>query len=439
MNSQQETDNRVLQKMAALLTERAQCYEVGFQTSALCEKDGQWRNLVTHISFIQKGRLPPESITHEYPGVIVARRLIRPDEGVAVLRGLVEESKLATGTRLESVPLEGHFQSGTGSRNRYAWREWTDWPSEVFRLEPAAEEFRVRDGHALGPLAAPDAPFYPRPELILRDVFGNKSTLNGWPSGLEGTVVLTLPDFRARIVKLVLTMDCLRIELEHPYLDAADIVLKVYAEGVAGLLAQKSIGEPHGIERMELPGKCVRASVAILCRSSGEMLDDKHFQDGAPWTEEGIVLETVKSEIEQMLVAGEGETLEFKERLDSDSVKEGIAKTVVAFANTNGGTVVFGVTDDLRVVGCDDVRRLADCVTGVLRSRCDMVPVFSTEIIKYEDKELLLLHVQRSEGPIYTVRERGPFIRANASNRAPSSLELEKFRGADSSLNLLRS
>lgn len=431
MNSQQEADKRVLQGMVSLLAERVQCYEAGFQTSALCEKDGQWRNLVTHLSFVQKERRPPESFTHEYPGVIVTRRLIRPDEAVAVIRGLVEENNLATGTRLESVPLEVHFQSGTGSRNRYAWREWTDWPSDVFRMEPT-EAFRVRGGYALGSLAATDAPYYPRPELILRDLFKMRATLNGWPNGLEGTVVVTLPDFRARISKLVVAPDYLRVDLEHRFVTSADLVLKVYAEDVAGPLAQESCHEPQSSIQVDLAGRCTNASVALLCKPKGEVLDERHFQEGSPYREEGVVQETSKSEIEQMLLTGEGETLEFKEKLNSDSVKERLAKTAIAFANTSGGTIVFGVDDELYVIGCDNARRLADSVTDVLRGRCDLMPAFSTEIVCYEDKNLLLIHVSRSEGIIYTVRERGPFIRANASNRSPSAQEIEKLRGGQS-------
>lgn len=50
------------------------------------------------------------------------------------------------------------------------------------------------------------------------------------------------------------------------------------------------------------------------------------------------------------LSKGEGENLEFKQRLN-DEYK--IAKTLCAFANTTGGVILIGIKDDKSVVGVD--------------------------------------------------------------------------------------
>ena len=49
--------------------------------------------------------------------------------------------------------------------------------------------------------------------------------------------------------------------------------------------------------------------------------------------------------------APEGKTLEFKRDLSSP---DGPLRTIVAFANSAGGRLVVGVTDDGTVVGVDD-------------------------------------------------------------------------------------
>jgi ATP-dependent DNA helicase RecG len=123
-----------------------------------------------------------------------------------------------------------------------------------------------------------------------------------------------------------------------------------------------------------------------------------------------------------MLLIGESETLEFRERLSDKRTR--LAKTAVAFANTRGGTIVFGVDDDHQVVGCE-TKGIADTVTNILRSICDPLPEFVTEILCHENKQLLLVRVAVSKGPVYTVKELGPFIRSNATNRAPTSREIE--------------
>ena len=78
------------------------------------------------------------------------------------------------------------------------------------------------------------------------------------------------------------------------------------------------------------------------------------------------VLETSEQEIEQMLLLGESETLDFREKLDKGQPLR-LAKTAVAFANTRGGIIVLGIDDDHRVVGCE-TKGLADTVTNILRS-----------------------------------------------------------------------
>lgn len=56
-------------------------------------------------------------------------------------------------------------------------------------------------------------------------------------------------------------------------------------------------------------------------------------------------------DIADQLIAPEGKTLEFKR--DLSSLKQ-IMKTVVAFANTAGGTLIIGREDDGSVVGVED-------------------------------------------------------------------------------------
>jgi predicted HTH transcriptional regulator len=73
----------------------------------------------------------------------------------------------------------------------------------------------------------------------------------------------------------------------------------------------------------------------------------------------------------ELLKRPEGKTLEFKRDVSSP---EGILKTLVAFANTAGGTVVIGVEDGSKNVrGVPDVltaeEKLANLVSDLIRPR----------------------------------------------------------------------
>jgi len=65
------------------------------------------------------------------------------------------------------------------------------------------------------------------------------------------------------------------------------------------------------------------------------------------------------------LFRGEGENLEFKQRLN-DEYK--IAKTLCAFANTTGGVILIGIKDDKTIVGVDpeEERHILEKAAGFL-------------------------------------------------------------------------
>jgi len=61
---------------------------------------------------------------------------------------------------------------------------------------------------------------------------------------------------------------------------------------------------------------------------------------------------------------GESQTLEFKEQLPKG---QQVAKTLIAFANTSGGKLVVGVSDDRQLVGIqDDIFELQDQITSMI-------------------------------------------------------------------------
>lgn len=88
----------------------------------------------------------------------------------------------------------------------------------------------------------------------------------------------------------------------------------------------------------------------------------------------------------------EGKTLEFKQDLSSP---DGVLKTLVAFANTAGGTVVIGVDDGSRNVrGVPDVmeaeERLASLVSDLISPR--LVP--GIEVVPWQSRsqpEILMI------------------------------------------------
>ena len=126
----------------------------------------------------------------------------------------------------------------------------------------------------------------------------------------------------------------------------------------------------------------------------------------------------------------EGKTLEFKRDLSSP---DGVLKSLTAFANTAGGTVVIGVEDgSRRVHGVPDIleaeERLANLVADSICPR--LVP--EIEVVPWRNVNVLTIHVYPSNTrPHYLERpgpESGVFIRVGSTNRRADATQIEELR-----------
>lgn len=102
---------------------------------------------------------------------------------------------------------------------------------------------------------------------------------------------------------------------------------------------------------------------------------------------------------------------------------DGIKKTVVAFANTEGGKIYIGVNDDGSICGVDNVDDIQSKLTNMIRDaiRPDVTMFTSCSVEEIESKNVLILTVQRgTERPYHLnakgIRPEGVFVRQGASS-----------------------
>ncbi len=134
--------------------------------------------------------------------------------------------------------------------------------------------------------------------------------------------------------------------------------------------------------------------------------------------------------LREILLQPEGKTLEFKRDLSSP---KGVIRTIVAFANTAGGTVLIGVEDRTRNVrGVDDPlameERLASLVADRIRPR--IVP--DLEILPWRRTHLLALRVHPSSIRPHYLAELGPeegvLVRVGSTNRRADATLIAELR-----------
>lgn len=122
-------------------------------------------------------------------------------------------------------------------------------------------------------------------------------------------------------------------------------------------------------------------------------------------------------DIADLLAAPEGKTLEFKR--DLTSLKQ-VMKTVVAFANTAGGTLIIGKEDDGSVVGVEDPLMAEEKLSNAIADSIMPLIMPDIEIISWQRGHLLFIRVAHWPGPFY-VKNQGPvdgvYIRLGSTNR----------------------
>ena len=127
------------------------------------------------------------------------------------------------------------------------------------------------------------------------------------------------------------------------------------------------------------------------------------------------------ADLKQCITQGENDTTEFKENFDQEAVE-----TAVAFANTNGGTILIGVSDQPEVrgiiIGKETLREISNRISQATEPRV----VLEIESVDMEGKSVLLIRI--AECRIKPVSVKGVcYRRVGNSNRVMSPQEIAQM------------
>jgi ATP-dependent DNA helicase RecG len=109
-------------------------------------------------------------------------------------------------------------------------------------------------------------------------------------------------------------------------------------------------------------------------------------------------------DIRDMAYMPEGKTLEFKRDL---SYMKPILKTLIAFANTAGGTLLIGKDDDGTIIGVNDVFEAEEKLANAIADSIYPSLMPEIETTSFEGKALIVIRVVRWRGPFY-LKTQGP-------------------------------
>lgn len=308
------------------------------------------------------------------------------------------------------------------SQQRYGGFEPLDWPSTTYQLASQPLVTGPGSGSLIG-----DGPSFVSSAQAVASFFGFSLSPGGSVDHMAPT--FQLQDLTGRIEKVLLGSTDIEVHVEGSDLGGMTLELASLSPGPTEAL---STGSRRGVT-FPLPNGLPPGAWIVLKRSS-EWIDRKFINyPYAANPDPGVefVVEPM-TEVMALVTGGEGATVEFKSVLPEpgSKLREKVCQTVAAFANADGGHVLFGVDDDGKVVGIGDIDRQESCdtVARFISSIVTPVPGFRVDGVSVDTdagdaRFVLVLTVDQGGQPPYGVNPAHPryYIRRGATMFEASS------------------
>ena len=134
--------------------------------------------------------------------------------------------------------------------------------------------------------------------------------------------------------------------------------------------------------------------------------------------------QTSRTELVRLIRGGEDTYLELKVKLSNP---ERIAQGIVALANTSGGVIIFGVSDQLRVEGVDYPETVQAELVRICREEIYPPLVPFIDVISFDNgRRVVALDIEGKRRP-YRTRDGRFYLRIGAEKREATREELSMF------------
>lgn len=275
-----------------------------------------------------------------------------------------------------------------------------EWPSEEWRLTDQTEHTQQPPDD----LVADGAPSFVTFAVAWASLLGIESSSNRSFSGSE--LVVRRQDTTGRLASVHVRATEVQVRLEGHHLRGAVVELAGNQPGPSRRLTRNAA---HTV-RFPLPGGLPPGSWVVLRKGDG-WIDRRFLSWPYALAQQPGVEHVVEpsTRLEVLLAGGEGPTTEFKASLpgDDDDSKRKAMKTVAAFANGDGGSILFGVSDDGEVIGltpADAGPKARDRLSNLIRNWVSQLVAFHVESLPAttaKDRRVLVLTVEPGDSPPY--------------------------------------
>ena len=109
-----------------------------------------------------------------------------------------------------------------------------------------------------------------------------------------------------------------------------------------------------------------------------------------------------RRELLELIEEGENIQCEFKRHF---TTPEKIAREMIAFANTKGGYIIFGVDDDREVIGVDSEKSESEMIKDAADNYCEPPLNYSIDFIEVYGKEVVIVSIPESEDKPHRIQD----------------------------------
>ncbi|MCD6240298.1 ATP-binding protein [Candidatus Bathyarchaeota archaeon] len=379
--------------------------------SAIIKRNNGWLNIVTKILPLHRSKEGTENEMN-YEDFVFIEEILSADKFKEVVKCLLENdlAKITIGNyKIEfekGVFYQKHFyDSGVDYLG-------IGWPFNKYHYRPHSQP-----AYQIKPLVSTRLPLFPDIRYAIKEIMKVDLARHD-----DYGVIICLPDYRARIKEVKIGATELSISVEALEIDEENILGKLYCER-NGKVKQDDIDFTNVSGYATIGFKPDYVHIALISKIDNEMLDERRFGLGWSSLPLGVVIEIPDYEIRELIKHGESEIVEFKEKIGKP---EEFAETVIAFANTKGGIILLGVDDHAKIVGVTDPN-LEQTINNILRSHCEPPVKYSVEKRTLDEKDVVIIRVEEGKDKPYIVRNKGPYVRTNATDRLATRYELDEF------------
>lgn len=349
-----------------------------------------------------------EVTTGEPPPAWKPRRWVYPN---AILMSLTREGRQVAkwlrsrkiSVRPYQISLEGIADTAYVDRRESHWPglyEPLEWPSDEWRLSYRQEYTRQPPDD----LVSDDAPSFITFDVAASCLLGVESSSVRNFSGNE--LVVRCQDMSGRLQRVRIRPAELEIRVEGHQLRDATVEVAGTKPGPTYRFTRNA---PRTVKFMLPEG--VAPGTWVLLRRGNAWIDRRFLSWPYATAHQAGVDYVVEpsTRLEVLVAGGEGPTTEFKASLPGgdDESKRKVMKTVAAFANGSGGSIVFGVTDVGEAVGvapADAGPKARDRLSGLIRDWVSPLVRFDVESVAVREgspRRALVLQVEQGDTPPY--------------------------------------